>query len=246
MAAIKTLVTGPEKAKVADSDAERFVSPYLKDQMSGLATKQGKLSKSYLDTKPQDEFRSDQKDLAAMLQARAAGTAGPSIAEQQLQAGREENLKAALAQQASMRGGYNPLAQRQALNQAAMGGQQVNQQAALLRSQEQQQAENSLAGLLQAGRQQDIGLQQVSVQEKQARDQLVQQYVSMGLSLQQAQFQAQQELAKLKANMAAGNAAAANQAAGGLLSGIAGTAAALATGGASTAAKTATTGTPTV
>lgn len=231
MSALKTLITGPDEVKVGAKTKEAFKNPFLQQGMGQINKEKQGLGQSYLDQSQQDEFRQGQQGLISQLQARAAGTAGPSLAEQQLQQGQEANIKAQLSRAASQRGGYNPLAARQTAQDIAMGGQQVNQQAALLRSQEQQQAEQALAGALQAGRQQDIGVQQLSVQEQQARDQLIQQYVAMGLSLQQAQFQANQDFQKLRVGVGQQNAAAQQQHASGLLSGIAGVGAGLASGG---------------
>jgi len=195
----------PKMPALTKADQGKFTSSYLPGQLSQLQKEQQGLDKSFINKDYLNEARGGQQDLAAMLQARAAGTAGPSIAEQQLQAGQEQNLQAALAQQASARGGFSALGQRQMLNQAALGGQQVNQQAALLRSQEQQQAESALGALLQSQRQGDLGVEQLGAQEAQARESLTQQYVQMGLSLQQAQFAANQELAKLKLGTKASN-----------------------------------------
>jgi len=208
MSAIKTLVMGPDKVKVGAKTKEAFSNPFLSQGMGQIEKEKKGLGQSYLDQGPQDEFRAGQQGLVSQLQARAAGTAGPSLAEQQLMQGQEANRMAQLSQAASQRGGYNPLAARQTAQNIAMGNQQVGQQAALLRSQEQQQAEQALAGALQAGRQQDIGVQQLSVQEQQARDQLTQQYLAMGLSLQQAQFQANQDFQKLRVGVGQQNAAA--------------------------------------
>lgn len=161
------------------------------------------------------------------LQARAAGTAGPSAAERLLQQALEQNI-AALRAQAAAQAGANPaLVARQLQQQQATLGQQAGQQAAILRAQEEERAQTALGQFLGqqeqaalAQRAQDIGLaqaqaglqqqaalsgQQLEAQRAAQQAQLAQQ---AGLSnveaqrqfaLQQAAFGQQANLANLQA-----------------------------------------------
>jgi hypothetical protein len=85
------------------------------------------------------------------------GTAGPSLAEQQMRAGQTQAGLQAMQMAAATRGGTaNQLAaQRSAMQQQAIGLGQVNRNAGLLRAQEVQQARDAQAGLIGAMRQQD-------------------------------------------------------------------------------------------
>jgi len=180
-----------------------------------------------LDTATQEQFRQGQQGLVQQLQGQVAGTAGPSVAEMQLQRGQDANIQAQMAQAASARGANAGLTQRNLAQQLAISGQQVNADAGLLRAQEQQAAQNSLAQVLSGARGQDVQVAQADVQAQQQQEQLVQQYLQMGLSLDQAQFQANQALAQAKF----GAANAANERKSGLVGGLIGGAASLATGG---------------
>ena len=86
------------------------------------------------------------------LQQRASGTV-PTIAEQQLQRGLEQQL-AAQAAQANV--GGSPLAQRQAQMQGAQAMQQTAGQSALAAQQERMQAEQALLAASQGVRGQDL------------------------------------------------------------------------------------------
>lgn len=82
-----------------------------------------------------------------------------SLAQQQLLAGQDKNVAQAQNLAASARGtGGQAAALRQAQQQAAIGGQQLNQQAGILRMQEQQQALSNAANIQGSIRQGDMGL----------------------------------------------------------------------------------------
>lgn len=185
---------------------------------------------------PQDQFRQGQTGLVGQLQQQAAGQ-GPSLGTQMLQQGNEQNIQAANALAASARGNMNPaLLQRNVMNTAAQGGQNVAQQAATMRIQEQQAAQNQLAQALQSARGQDIGAAQanaqLSLQSQQLRDELVAKYESLGLSADQAQLAAAMESQRINAGIETSNAQGANQITGSLLGGASRIGAAMATGGA--------------
>lgn len=107
-------------------------------------------------TGPQDQFRAAQMGLLSQLQNQAAGQ-GPSLAQMQLKSANDRNLAQAMAM-AATRGGGGGLALRGLQQQRADLGAQAGQQSAMLRLQEQQQAQGALAGLAGGARGQDIGL----------------------------------------------------------------------------------------
>lgn len=102
-----------------------------------------------------DQSQRAQSQLMGQLANQAAGR-GPSVAQTQLQQGQQANTAATMAALASSRGQANPLAQRSAMEQQAAGNAQLNQQAALARIQEQQAAQQTLAGV--AGQSANQGL----------------------------------------------------------------------------------------
>ena len=102
------------------------------------------------------EFLQGQRDIIAQLQGRVAGTAGPSLAELQLYKAQQDMINQMAAQAGSMSGRAMPAAQRQLLQTQAQSGQQLAMDAAILRAQEQQQAEAQLAGALGQYRGQDL------------------------------------------------------------------------------------------
>lgn len=104
------------------------------------------------------EFRNQQLDLARMLQARAAGTAGPSLAEMQLRRSMEQGSQALSSQLASTPGLNPAVAARLAGQTQAQNMADVAGRGAELRAQEQMQAEQALAQLAQGARGQDIGI----------------------------------------------------------------------------------------
>lgn len=162
-------------------------------------------------TGPQDQFRNQQMALANQLAAQAQGQ-GPSLAQAQLRQATDRNI----AQQAALIGSQRGLNPNQAARQAAIQGAAANQQAAgqsaQLRLQEQQAAQQALAGIAGAGREQDLGLaqnqaslnQQATLSNRDAVNQF---------ALQQAALNQQAGLANAQMGMQAGlaNQDAANQ-----------------------------------
>lgn len=137
-----------------------------------------------------DTFRQGQEGLVGALQNRVAGTA-PSVAETQLQQGQEANIKALMAGAGSARGAGAGLVARNLANNVAQSNLDTNAQAATLRAGEQVAAEQNLAQTL-------AGARTLDVQNQAQRDQLTAQYVQMGLTLDEAQFKANQDLERLK------------------------------------------------
>jgi len=170
---------------------QAWTNPYLTqnltDMSAGVTAAQGQS----VDLGGGNPFRTQQLGFLDTLQKQATGQT-PSLAEAQYQAAQDQNLKAALAQQASMRGQNVGLQLRQAQNLRANTAADTARQGALLRMQEQNQNQTLYANALQQGRTGDISSQQT-------QNQMIQYYTSQGLSLQQAQWQAMMDLEKQKA-----------------------------------------------
>jgi hypothetical protein len=140
---------------------------------------------------PQAQVRAQQMNLAQQLQAQAAGTA-PSIAEMQAKRQGERALAATLAQQAGQTGPGAALSRREAARGLQATQADIAAESGLLRLQEQQAAQQQLGQLTGQVRGQDI-----SVATTQAESDLKAQLANQGM-----------DLATVKANAAAGNAAA--------------------------------------
>jgi hypothetical protein len=108
-----------------------------------------------------------QRNLMQTLSQQAAGQ-GPSVAQLQFNAANEANLAASLAQQASLRGGYDPAAARQIRQTAADLQAKAASDAAQARMQEQLNAQNALANVAGTVEQQAGAKGSQSIQAQQA------------------------------------------------------------------------------
>lgn len=102
-----------------------------------------------------------QQMLADALRAQMLGQ-GPSLAQMQLNAARDQNARMAAGAIASQRGVNPALGARLIANQQASMNQQAAGQSAMIRAQEQLSAQQQLAGVLGQQRGQDIGQQQAN------------------------------------------------------------------------------------
>lgn len=124
---------------------------FLSNQSQGPAV--SNLDPSYLtrlyDTQVQNnQYVTDQqKQLASALQGRAMGTAGPSIAELQQASAMEDVNKKAAGLSASQKGINPAMAAKLANESQTQGSLGVANQAAILRAQEQQAAQQNLTSL---------------------------------------------------------------------------------------------------
>lgn len=209
MGFLKGIFTGPDSAEVDDKLFKNQNAAGWKDDLLTRSTGVLSAPKATIDTTQGDEFRTGQQTLAGTLAGRVAGTA-PSVAELQLNQGLENNIQSQIAQAASARGASPGMVQRNLAQNLAGTNAVTNAQAGILRAQEQATAEQSLGQILSGARGQDLSTAtsqaQLTAQEEIQRQALVQQYVQMGLSIDQAQFQANQALATLKTNAQLGNA----------------------------------------
>lgn len=150
-----------------------------------------------MDTGYTDQWRLKQLGLADQLQGVVNGTAGPSVAEQQLaQATNANNAAAASTAASSSQYGMDPAAAfKAALNQQAMNNQQAVGQAALVRANEVAAARGQLGGLYDSARGTDAALQQAQMSAAIAQRAQLQQYVmqlmQMGYTEDQANYIAQ-------------------------------------------------------
>lgn len=150
-----------------------------------------------LDQSPANQFRMQQMAVAHQLAAQANGTA-PSLAAMQLKQGQDAAIQNAAATAASQRGISPGMAARLQAQGTAGLMQQNNAQSAQLRLQEQQAAQQALAGLSSTARGQDLGAastnagyeQQTALANQQAglnKAQLVAGMLGQGASTAQAQ-----------------------------------------------------------
>ena len=164
-----------------------------------------------------DQFRGAQAALAGQLAGAATG-AGPSAAQAQLQTGIDAAGAQAMSLAKSGRG--NPgVAMRQAMDQQAALGATAANQSAMLKANEVQNARAQLAGVLQGARGQDFdtaGLQQsasqanmaAAIQQQAQKDELVNRYMTQGMTLDQARHAAELQQAQFNAEILARQAAA--------------------------------------
>lgn len=124
------------------------------------------------------DTRDGQMALARLLTAGANGQ-GPSVAQAQLTQATDANVRQAMALGASQRTAGGPGVLRAIGQNAAQVQQQAAGESAVLRLQEQQQAQSQLAQLLGGTRQQDIG-------QMAQNDDMVKFYTQMGISQEEA------------------------------------------------------------
>lgn len=135
---------GRKFGQTVAKDYQRTVSPAISSAQSAAA--------GYA---PDETFRQYQMGLAQQLQAQARGE-GPSLAQMQLAQATDRSLQQALGAARSGLGSNPALAARTAALQASGTMGNAAAESAMLRLQEQRQAQNALAGLSQQARGMDI------------------------------------------------------------------------------------------
>lgn len=155
-------------------------------------------TQSYYDPTHQQNTRDQQLSYLQQLQAQANGTAGPSAAQMQLQRGTQQGQ----SQQLGMAGNRRGISGTGALYGAQQNQAQIGQQGVasgrVLGLQEQQSAKSQLANMSGQLRQQDQANAQMQMQQAQQQDQMVQFFMSNGMSWDEAQKQAQQQLMQMQ------------------------------------------------
>lgn len=187
----KTLGGGGDKAIPYPFKEASFTDPYLTENLSFLQKQAQAGQAQAIPLGAENQYRAQQLAFLDTLRKQSTGEA-PSLAEAQYKAAQEQNLRAALAQQASLRGGNVGTQLRQAQTLQGQTSADIARQGALLRLQEQQQAQQLYSQSLASGRSADVASQQTL-------NQMVQYYTTQGLTLQQAQWKAMMDLEDLKA-----------------------------------------------
>ncbi len=123
-----------EQAKLDESNYANAISGMQNQMLTG----QG----------PASDTIGQQNALAQMLQQQAAGTGGPSVAENMLRQQTQQNAQMQAGAIGGLRGVNTGLAARSILGQGAGMQQEAASQGALMRAQEQLNAQNALAGVL--------------------------------------------------------------------------------------------------
>ena len=245
---------GDDEPKIGEADRDAFADQnaasnraILESRIGGVQGQQANLANAaQINMTPQDQYRAQQSQLANSLMAQYTGQA-PTTAEQVYGRNLDKALASNMAMAASARGGANPaLLNKALLNANAQQQQGALADTAIAAQQERAGLANALAGITTGARGQDIGLaqtqaglqQQVAIanaaaqnQQQMQANELVAKYTAMGLSIDQAQFMANQELVRMGKNLEAGNVAASNQAFGANLGAIGSLAASAATMG---------------
>lgn len=203
-----------EAAGIFDDNTEKmkqggYVDPSRQQNQTLIGDQQRKLTDQYqAGAANRAQNTQNQMQLAQQLQQQASGQ-GPSVSGMLLQQGADQNISQQFALANAMRGGTAGLRNRNAANNAAQIGQQAAGQAGVMRLQEQQQAQGQLAGL--TGQ-----MAQVNQNEVNQLNQLQQQYLNMGLGIDQAQFLANQQFEAARNGVALQDAARPGQFIGGL------------------------------
>ncbi len=148
---------------------------------------------------PEHAIQDMQMALANQIYLRATGQV-PSAAELMLNKANQQSMRQQLAQAASVRGGANQaMVARTAQNNIAQSSVENAQNAAILKSQEQQQAEGSLAQVLGSTRGQNAQEGQFNAGMQLEFDKFVSgrkiELMKVGLDANKALLQAQQEAA---------------------------------------------------
>lgn len=132
-----------------------------------------------------------------MLYGAASGQV-PSAAEQQMRSGLDQILASQMAARASQRGGRVGATGRLVSEQAAAAQQGVAGQTAQLRAQEQAAAQQLLAQAGQANLQAEVA-------QRQMNDAMVQNFLRLGHSIDEANRMADMQMAQLQANVSLGH-----------------------------------------
>lgn len=151
-----------------------------------------------LNTVQADATRMFQQGLLQQLQGQATGT-GPSLADAQLRKASDQNLANTLSSIQATRGMGATAAAANAAGAGAQAGQQLAQDSAIVRLQEQMQAQGLLGQLATGTRGQDIGqaaqAANIEMQNRAQRDQTAAQLIRDGMGAAQAQTQANIQVA---------------------------------------------------
>ncbi len=158
-----------DKAAFSDEETKKRQAEFAAQLAASQNRAAQQVNAAQINSSPQEQFRNAQLMLTNQLQQQAAGQ-GPSLAQSQLRQGTDRNIQQAMAMAASQRGANAGQGLRGIGMQAAQANQQAAAQSADLRAQEQMAARQQVAGVLQGGRAQDVGLatEQATLQQQAA------------------------------------------------------------------------------
>ena len=177
---------------------EQLVTPTPQSQAAAGAQIHG-FAGAQIDLAQQAAWADRQGGMADELQRRMMGQ-GPSVAQLQLQQGQQAALQQARAMAASNPSANPAQAMRMQQQAAENINTQTNQQAAMLRANEMQQAAGLLAGTVAGARGQDIGLATSQAGLRQGAGLQTQALEAQG-AMQRAGFQQQTNLANQEAEL---------------------------------------------
>lgn len=212
------------EARPYEFDDSKFVSPFLAEQMEAIRRSKGETGEQIAGMAvPQAEFRGTQSALASDLLSASRGE-GPSVVQPAYRKALDEALSSTRAQ--ALTSGLSPaMAARMATQETGKATTAAAGEAAIMKAQEQQEARKELASVAATARAGDLTL--ADSQQKYLQD-MTKYYMDTGFTVQQAQFQATQDLEKQKAEQhataqatAKGTQKSGGSTAGKVLSGIA-------------------------
>lgn len=237
------------QARPYEFDESAWKSPYLQQQLADIkAGKKATTAQIAAMAEPQKEFRDTQSALISQLMAASQGQ-GPSLVQSTFRSSLDKAIAANRA--GALASGVSPAqaARMQSAGMSAIAPSAANQ-AAQLAAQEQLSAREQLAKVAESARAQDLTL---ATNQQNFMNDMTKYYMSLGMDQQNAQYLANVDLQKSKAEQHQ-QAQALRQkvneagslgfgkvmgAVGGALGGLAEGAGAIMTGGASLAATTA-------
>jgi hypothetical protein len=205
-------------------DPKAFRNEYLAGNMKTLSDEQKRLQgqkgtklgpEAQLNMGAQDQVRAQQMQYAQMLQQQAQGQ-GPSVAGEQFKIAQDQLLKQQMALAASQRGGSATAGMRSVLQNQAAQAQGLAQNVSAMRAQEAQAAQQQLGNVYQGMRSQDVQVAQANAQlqaeqriaqgqltsqELQQKNALMSDLLKTGITFQQAEVQANKQLAAQQAQI---------------------------------------------
>lgn len=208
----KIQTQGIDESAARLTDAERYRRTLQQGAETAGQRTAPQATAATIATGPQDETRATQMRLLGGLVGAAEGQ-GPSVAQEQLKAGTDRNVRGALAAANTVRGMGAGAAVKQVAQVQAQAGQQMASDAAALRAQEIAQARGQAVQAVTGARGQDVALaseqaglnQQTALanlsatqQQDQLNQQATQYYISQGLSMEEASRRARMDMEQMK------------------------------------------------
>lgn len=189
--------SAPKPRYQIDPNSATQIDTQWRDQLKNFFGQLGEQKPPTIDQTQSNEMRGVQTDLIKRLQDQAAGV-GPSLAQAQLQKASDQNLANTLSAIQATRGMGATAAGASAAGAGAAAGQQLAQDSAIVRLQEQMQAQGLLSNLASGTRGQDIGIAaqnaQMELQQQDSINQLRTKLIGDGLSFPEADRRARMQV----------------------------------------------------